>query len=273
MRGNFSRTRFPPSQRGALWMQQGRPLLDSDWNVQLTLAEAAVRERIESLVGPSGAPADNAGFNIKPIPGFFVNRANISESVQGISLDTNPDFPFPYESHSARPFFLQIGFMIESKVAGMICHVPGLFRLALTDRQTLSLSVRVKSDAGLPQEISAEGKFEIPVNHLQRIDVSFDGLCLNVYIPAETGEKTEISLNISDLEPETVNRALLLGRPQDGFPAHENSSRKSFDKPLEAAFWQLTIVDIFYEISLTSALGERLELEENILCHLDFSTL
>jgi hypothetical protein len=63
--GDFSRFLAEPGRRySAVWMQQGRVQLDSDWNEQAEIAGRNRELAIADLIGASGAPYESAGFAI-----------------------------------------------------------------------------------------------------------------------------------------------------------------------------------------------------------------
>ena len=64
--GDFSRFLFDPRRHySAVHMQQGRVLLDADWNEQVDIASHRVAIGTIDAVGASGAPAGNAGFGVR----------------------------------------------------------------------------------------------------------------------------------------------------------------------------------------------------------------
>lgn len=66
MKGDFTRFTFNAAKRySSVRMQQGRMQLDADWNEQVQIQ--AHRERTENrdVVGPSGAPENGGGFQVK----------------------------------------------------------------------------------------------------------------------------------------------------------------------------------------------------------------
>jgi uncharacterized protein DUF6519 len=65
MQGDFSRWTFDPREdyRSVL-LQQGRVLLDADWNEQTELTRYHDETRTRDVVGRAGGPADGAGFGI-----------------------------------------------------------------------------------------------------------------------------------------------------------------------------------------------------------------
>jgi len=66
MNGDFSRFAFDPKRRyAAVLMQQGRVLLDADWNEQAAMAAHRMRAGTEDVVGPTGAPDASPGFRIR----------------------------------------------------------------------------------------------------------------------------------------------------------------------------------------------------------------
>jgi hypothetical protein len=61
MKGDFTRLTFNPDKHyRAVLMQQGRALLDSDWNEQVQIAEHRYSTFFSDFVGQSGAPAGDA---------------------------------------------------------------------------------------------------------------------------------------------------------------------------------------------------------------------
>lgn len=65
MKGDFSRDTFSPRKHySAVLMQQGRVQLDADWNEQQAINQHRIETEARNLIGLSGGPADNAGFEI-----------------------------------------------------------------------------------------------------------------------------------------------------------------------------------------------------------------
>jgi hypothetical protein len=66
MKGDFSRFSFRPDRHYAgVFLQQGRPQLDSDWNEQTAITSAALRAMARDIFGPHGGAGD--GFAISPL--------------------------------------------------------------------------------------------------------------------------------------------------------------------------------------------------------------
>ncbi len=72
MKGDFSRLR-DNRRKGysGVYMQQGRVLLDSDWNEQAALMQEAVRLLARDLFGPHGGPGKEPGFKISKVDGKY----------------------------------------------------------------------------------------------------------------------------------------------------------------------------------------------------------
>jgi hypothetical protein len=65
MKGDFSRDTFDPTKHfSRVLMQQGRVLLDSDWNEQTSVLLHYLRTLAADLIGPYGGPAQELGFNV-----------------------------------------------------------------------------------------------------------------------------------------------------------------------------------------------------------------
>ena len=280
MRGNFSLTKFPTSEKGALWMQQGRPLLDSDWNAQITLAEDAVRKKIQSLIGTSGAPAESAGFAITPITGLRVNHNHQKpHGTEGLFLLTDPSLPFPQGEIPARPFHIQLGFSLHEKASGGLCHVPGLFLLSLTTGNRLKITGTSVDLDGQSKKVSATGKRLITPHKLVRIDIVFDGENISVFLNHTTSDTPEVSLPIGfpgDIGFDPL--AMIAGCVQTG-DAETNSSGKAtqgpwFNQPLDVTFWHLGIIDNFLEFAQQIPLDSKPDKDlEGLVCSLDFAAI
>ncbi|MGE2722345.1 DUF6519 domain-containing protein [Mycolicibacterium celeriflavum] len=70
MQGDFSRWTFDPRRdyRSVL-LQQGRALLDADWNEQSELTRYHDEIRARDVIGRAGGPADSVGFAIRDVAG------------------------------------------------------------------------------------------------------------------------------------------------------------------------------------------------------------
>lgn len=65
MKADFTRHTFAPSKRYTdVLMQQGRVQLDADWNEQQAIHRYLAELRALDVTGPSGAPAQDAGFGL-----------------------------------------------------------------------------------------------------------------------------------------------------------------------------------------------------------------
>ncbi|MFF1263084.1 MULTISPECIES: DUF6519 domain-containing protein [unclassified Streptomyces] len=65
MYGDFTRWTFDPQQAyRAVLLQQGRVLLDADWNEQTAITAHHDETRTLDVVGPDGGPAEGAGFAV-----------------------------------------------------------------------------------------------------------------------------------------------------------------------------------------------------------------
>lgn len=65
MHGDFTRWTFAPQEAyRSVLLQQGRVVLDADWNEQATLTAHHDETRTLDLAGPAGGPLTGAGFAI-----------------------------------------------------------------------------------------------------------------------------------------------------------------------------------------------------------------
>jgi hypothetical protein len=70
MKGDFSRRTFDPRRHySGVLMQQGRVQVDADWNEQQAIQLYRNETETRDVIGPAGAPEDDAGFAVVPAPG------------------------------------------------------------------------------------------------------------------------------------------------------------------------------------------------------------
>ena len=70
MKGDFTRFTFDPKKHyNSVLMQQGRVVLDADWNEQADIQEHIRETEVADVVGRSGASIDFAGFKVEVAPG------------------------------------------------------------------------------------------------------------------------------------------------------------------------------------------------------------
>ncbi len=73
MTGEFTRNSFRPDRHyTAVRLQQGRVLLDADWNEQADIARWYERQANADIIGPAGFPEDAPGFALTPVPGDLI---------------------------------------------------------------------------------------------------------------------------------------------------------------------------------------------------------
>lgn len=100
MKGDFSRLRdIRAKAYNRVLMQQGRVLLDSDWNEQAALLQEAVRLLASDLFGAHGGPAENLGFLVSKVGEdyvigkgrYYVNGHMVENSKEGLKLREHLD--------------------------------------------------------------------------------------------------------------------------------------------------------------------------------------
>src|SRR5262249_12281890 len=108
-RGDFTRDTFNPAKRySRVLMQQGRVLLDEDWNEQTSILLHYLRTLATDLFGPHWGPkkigdADNDGFAIKSVedlkndfsilPGRYYVDGILCENHSAVAYTKQADFP------------------------------------------------------------------------------------------------------------------------------------------------------------------------------------
>jgi hypothetical protein len=95
--GEFTRNTFRPDRHfTVVRMQQGRVLLDADWNEQADIARWHMRQADADIIGLSGFPEEAAGFALTPIPGdlligpgrgYVAGRLLVNPEAAGVALE------------------------------------------------------------------------------------------------------------------------------------------------------------------------------------------
>lgn len=106
MKGDFSRETFDRARHySAVRMQQGRVLIDADWNEQNAIAGYREQTGMRDLIGRCGGPAGNAGFRLVAEPadpaadGLFITEGRyyvdgiLVENEAKVALTRQPDLP------------------------------------------------------------------------------------------------------------------------------------------------------------------------------------
>jgi hypothetical protein len=102
MKGDFSRNTFSRSKHySAVLMQQGRVQVDADWNEQHRIHQYHEETAAKDVIGPSGAPLFDAGFEITVQEGrrlsigrgrYYVDGL-LCENENDVLYSAQPDFP------------------------------------------------------------------------------------------------------------------------------------------------------------------------------------
>jgi len=89
LHGDFSRGPTPGGREDrVVHLQQGRVLLDADWNAQAAWIHRRIETAVADLLGSSGGPADQAGFGIEvqPVLDFGGRRFAVIGGAGGLEL-------------------------------------------------------------------------------------------------------------------------------------------------------------------------------------------
>ncbi len=167
MKGDFTRLPPPPGDDptlAGLWLQQGRPLLDADWNALAALLRDLSTGGLREIMGPAAGPARDLGFAIQPIPCLSLNEA-ADGGRQGLRLGPGRSLPFAHEVPAwvverveidaldrvlileeldearvpERPWTLLLRLLLPAGGHGPLLERPGLWRLMVAADGTLSL--------------------------------------------------------------------------------------------------------------------------------------
>ena len=120
MRGDFSRLSWHPGNGyRRVMLQQGRVLLDADFNAQGELSAHALRVLTRDLLGPHAGPADELGFGIEADGSTFaITRGRYYVDGWLAVNEPNPDNPIAplgYADQEAFPFPGSIADFVDGK--------------------------------------------------------------------------------------------------------------------------------------------------------------
>jgi len=107
MKADLSRQTFDPKKRySGVLMQQGRVLLDAEWNEQQEIHQRRAESGAEDVIGPSGTPIDEdgkaTGFEITAQDGkLYVGEGRIY--VAGVLCVNDSEDPVPYDGQPHPP--------------------------------------------------------------------------------------------------------------------------------------------------------------------------
>jgi Family of unknown function (DUF6519) len=102
MKGDFSRQTFDAKKHYTrILMQQGRVQLDADWNEQQSIHQHRIATESKDVIGASGAPLRDAGFQISTADGKTLTIGRGRYYVEGVLCEnesdtfyqSQPDFP------------------------------------------------------------------------------------------------------------------------------------------------------------------------------------
>jgi hypothetical protein len=102
MKGDVSRETFDATKHySGVRMQQGRVQTDADWNEQEALQRRRTQVEARDVIGPCGAPEDNAGFEISISGGalrvgagrFYADGILCENEVDNLAYESQPDLP------------------------------------------------------------------------------------------------------------------------------------------------------------------------------------
>jgi hypothetical protein len=155
MKGDFSRLRFGNGEdRAQVLMQQGRVLLDADWNAQGQFLARALERAQRNLIGTAGGPADDLGFGITGHSALALNSVDCGGG-QYLHLNHSPTLPFasawrfdeilpdgPEYDPSQPPclcYAIEMTVVVPAAASGVLLCRPGSFSLQVRSDRRLAL--------------------------------------------------------------------------------------------------------------------------------------
>jgi len=138
MKGNFSRLSRAgvPADFSRVLLQQGRVLLDSDWNALVQLFEDEVRRRTRLIVGDTGYPLHEGGYELTFKGGVELNGGGPEDGQYGQAITVRRRASLPFrESGIDQPYSLRLELVLPASdfcgraPRAVLLSVPGRFSI------------------------------------------------------------------------------------------------------------------------------------------------
>ncbi|MBL4537964.1 MAG: hypothetical protein JKP96_04780 [Oceanicaulis sp.] len=272
MKGDFSRTRFTTVKHGDLRLQQGRPILDSDWNAHAERTEHKLLHLVRNLVGDFGVPEQDPGFGLVPLYGLSLNTSG-EDTPEIIAIDASPSLPFS-PGEAWEPFHITLGFSLQLGAQGVLCEIPGLLRLEiLADaRMALFSGAHTLLKTSTEAKPDCTGKTRLAAHRAHLIHICFDGTQISVHLRDHADHALELEAPAPQLSPVECPAALILGA---GLRIDSPNREMELESPLPVTIWHVLIVA---DIDILSAWlwatgGLMIRTHDLIVCRLGFDQM
>jgi hypothetical protein len=122
-------------------LQQGRVLLDADWNDFVEIVERELRERTRMIIGEIGGPQDRAGFELRPLCGIRLNCSDQGDQHYGQWIEVRPSrtLPFAGDYTIALEFCLPAAGACRAGDGALLLAVDGLWSVTVNADNCLEL--------------------------------------------------------------------------------------------------------------------------------------
>lgn len=212
MKGDFTRETFNPRDHfNRVLMQQGRVMMDADWNEQEAIEAHLERTEAIDVIGPCGAPMDNAGFEITAQNGklfigagrYYVDGLlceNEGDAGNPIVFNAQPDFPnAPDPSNDLKKTGFAIAYLDVWERHVTALDTPRLREVALNGPDTMTRVKTVWQVKLLPFEFKKEDVSAELQKLLQRQKDLLDKLNA-AKAAGDTATVNEIQAKLPDIE-------------------------------------------------------------------------
>jgi hypothetical protein len=165
VKGDFSRFVVDPDQYSRVFMQQGRVMVDSDWNELVAIVTGAQRQFAADVIGPHGGPSAELAYHVELVQGGNQPDLGLSAGtyyIDGIRVVNMPSADGSDPLYSAQPYLTD-----ADKKA--FPNAPYLIYLDVWERHVAALeddSIREVALGGPDTTSRAEVMAQVKVLHL-----------------------------------------------------------------------------------------------------------
>ena len=190
MSGDFSKWLFDPSKGySRVLMQQGRVILDADWNDMQAIQDWKTGTTIEDLVGPASFPVNSPALTPKVTGGLKFDGEDDFVLIEREQLDFSGNKSFTIEVEVA-PEKTDHNMTIFSQWQELAhLGIESGFCLGINENGRVYFLRTIRTENGFEvDELIIEQ--EVPFGKTSRVTVTFDGLLVKLFINGEKAAET-----------------------------------------------------------------------------------
>ncbi|MCM8529668.1 MAG: DUF6519 domain-containing protein [Lentisphaeraceae bacterium] len=190
MSGDFSKWIYDPTKGySKVLMQQGRVILDADWNDMQAIQDWKTGRAIEDLIGSVSFPVNNPALTPKVSGGLHFDGEDDFVLIEREQLDFSGNKSFTIEVDVVPEKTAQSMTIFSQWQELVHLGIESGFSLGLNEngRPYFLRTIRVEDGFEIEELLSEQ---EVPYGQISRLTVTFNGLLLKLYIDGQMVAET-----------------------------------------------------------------------------------